>query len=258
MTQLTVICIYNPDWFVPVEQLEQNLQTWLWADKILLVTSRQTKSLSALARRFGCDLALQTGDNYAQWRWHAVQLAQTDWVLFVDADEQVSEPLAQEIQQLLVQPDQAGYAIPRLNYLLGQPLRHGGYWPDYVLRLLYKPALKGFDGALHEQPQLTGGIGYLHQPLLHFKHQKIEEMVTKTNQWSATEADLMKQANHPVMNVRRFLRPMVTEFVTRYLVKSGWRDGTVGLIDAVYQTFSRFISYAKLYEMQVQSDQNKV
>jgi len=74
--------------------------------------------------------------------------------------------------------------------------------------------------------------------------------VDKTNNWSVVEAGLMYEANHPAMNVRRFVRPMMTTFWSRYVMKKGFLDGTHGLIDAIYQSYSVAISYAKLWEMQ--------
>jgi hypothetical protein len=135
-------------------------------------------------------------------------------------------------------------------------MKHGGWWPDYVKRLYLKKFLKGWRGDLHEEPEIKGELGHLKNPLVHIKHNKLEEMVEKTNKWSAVEARLMYEANHPQMNVARFCSAMFREFWLRAVRHKAFLDGGEGVIYAVYQVFSRFISYAKLWEMQINNIQD--
>jgi glycosyltransferase involved in cell wall biosynthesis len=153
----------------------------------------------------------------------------------------------------------AGYAIPRLNVILGREMRHGGWWPDYVLRLMRRDKFLGYEGNLHEQPKVDGDIGYLRNHFLHLKSDRLEDYVVKTDNWSDREAELLIKAGHPRLSIWRFWRltvhPFLTSFLNRYVMKRGLLDGTEGLIDAIYQSYSQFLSFAKLFEKQVSNEQ---
>jgi hypothetical protein len=133
---------------------------------------------------------------------------------------------------------------------LGREMRHGGWWPDYVKRLFYKDKLKKWVGDLHEEPVFDGVMGHLENALIHIKENKLSDMVEKTNKWSEIEARLMFDSNHPKMSLIRFLSAILREFWYRIIKKKAYLDGTEGMIFGIYQVYSRFISYAKLWEMQ--------
>ena len=126
----------------------------------------------------------------------------------------------------------------------------GGWEPDFVLRLIKKNKLKEWRGELHEQPEIVGTICHLKEPLIHVSHRNLTEMVEKTNKWSEVEAKLLYESGHPKMNIFRFFSAGFREAWFRGVVKLGFLDGTVGIIEIVYQTFSRLITYSKLWELQ--------
>ncbi|MEK7112099.1 MAG: hypothetical protein AAB875_02115, partial [Patescibacteria group bacterium] len=125
--------------------------------------------------------------------------------------------------------------------------------PDYVLRLIKKDSLLAWGGELHEQPKIKGEIEKLKNPLTHFSHRTLTEMVDKTNDWSEVEAKLLYNSGHPKMTWWRFLSVGAREFWERGIKKLGFLDGTVGMIEIIYQSFSRMITYAKLWEMQLKA-----
>ncbi|OGG08273.1 hypothetical protein A2154_00830 [Candidatus Gottesmanbacteria bacterium RBG_16_43_7] len=86
--------------------------------------------------------------------------------------------------------------------------------------------------------------------MIHTTHDNLEEMVAKTNQWSETEARLRFENQHPPIVWWRFFRVMWTSFYKSYITERGYKAGTVGLIESIYQAYSMFITYAKLWEMQ--------
>jgi hypothetical protein len=96
----------------------------------------------------------------------------------------------------------------------------------------------------------VGLVGNLAGELKHDTHRSLEEMVAKTNEWSEIEAELRKSAHHPLISWWRLLRVTVTGFWNSFILQGGWRAGTVGWIESMYQGFSLFITYAKLWEMQ--------
>ena len=120
-----------------------------------------------------------------------------------------------------------------------------------MARLIRKDKLRGYQGELHEQPVIDGSVGKLKNYFVHTTHESLTEMVEKTNKWSEIEARLMLAAHHPPMNIGRFFTAVFREFWYRAILRAGFLDGPVGIIEIIYQCFSRFVSYAKLYELQM-------
>jgi len=233
-----------------------------WADELVVVDSRSIDRTAQIARKFGAKVYQYSGEgSFDDWREYGAKKARGEWIFYLDADERISDGLREDIKELVYgkqTTDYSGYDMPRQNVLLGHPMKHGGWWPDKVLRLIKKDKLKGYEGQLHEQPKIDGRVGSLEGHLVHITHRSLSEMIEKTNKWSEIEAKLMFDAGHPPMNTARFLSAMFREFWYRAVVKLGFLDGVVGVIEIVYQVFSRFVSYAKLWEMQDKSQTSKV
>lgn len=187
---------------------------------------------------------------FADFRNEGAKRAKGDWLLYVDTDEIVTPELKKVILQVITSDEFAGYAIPRRNFVFGKEMRHCGLWPDFVVRLIGKDKLKGWEGDLHEQPKVKGVICHLKAPFLHIKHSNLSEMVEKTNDWSEIEAKLMFDAGHPKMNIFRFFSAGFREFWHRMIVQTAFLDGAAGVIYGMYQVFSRLVSYSKLWEKQ--------
>lgn len=232
------------------------LESLSWVDEVVLVDTGSEDGTVEIAKKFGAKVFTSQGGSYSEWRNRGFKAAAGEWILYVDADERVTPLLKREIlsivnRKTLITNHPAAYAIPRRNFILGKELKHGGWWPDYVKRLFLKSEFTGWSGELHEEPHFSGSLGHLENPLIHIKHDKLEQMVEKTNTWSDIEAELMFKAHHPKMNIVRFTTAMFREFWLRMIRYMAFLDGTVGIIYATYQVYSRFISYAKLWEMQL-------
>jgi glycosyltransferase involved in cell wall biosynthesis len=220
---------------VDKDLLKKCLDSVSWTDEIVKIETDHLKG------------------NFADWRNLGAKKATGDWLLYVDSDEEVSSGLKKLIREVIGSDEFAAYAIPRRNIFLGHEMHWGGWKPDYVLRLIKKDKLIGWYGELHEQPEIKGEICHLNQPLIHVSHRNLTDMVEKTNHWSEIEAKLLYKSGHPKMNVFRFFSAGFREFFYRGIVKLGFLDGTVGVIEIIYQTFSRLITYSKLWEMQLKS-----
>lgn len=228
----------------------------MWADEVIVVDNGSTDTTKELAKKKGA-IIVDAGaiHDFAKLRNAGKEKARGQWLLYVDADEIVSDELAKEIQQVVSRQPSArlpagqvvsGYEIRRKNYYLGHP------WPgeEFILRLMRRDALKEWYGELHETARIKGEVGRLNAPLVHDTHRTLEEMVAKTNEWSRIEAKLRFDAGHPPVVWWRFMRVMLTAFVDSFIRQGGWRAGAVGWIESIYQGFSLFITYAKLWELQ--------
>lgn len=217
------------------ELLKKSLESVSWCDEIVKVKTDKIKG------------------GFADYRNEGAKLAKGSWLLYIDTDEQVTPQLREAVKQVISSDEFSAYAIPRRNIFLGHEMHWGGWWPDYVLRLIKRGRLVGWHGELHEQPEIEGQICHLKEPLIHNSHRNLTEMVDKTNEWSEVEAKLLYESGHPKMNFLRFLSAAFREFWYRAIIKLGFLDGTVGVVEIIYQMYSRLVTYAKLWELQIKS-----
>jgi glycosyltransferase involved in cell wall biosynthesis len=219
--------------------------------EIIVIDDNSTDKTIEIAKKLGAKAYIHSLDqDFAQQRDFGRTKAKGEWIFYIDFDERITEDLSLEIKNVIQSPLFNAYAVPRKNIILGRPMIHGGWYPDYVERLFKKDMLKKWNGKLHERPVFEGKLGYLKSPLTHLKHDDISEMVEKTNKWSQIEGKLMLDSNHPKMVPWRFIRIMITELWLRLVKNRGIKDGSEGIIYSFYQMWSKFISYAKLWEMQ--------
>ena len=202
-----------------------------------------------IARTKGAKVFEAKEKDFASVRELGMREASGTWILYIDADEEMGNQLRDEVRRITrsrIGTHPTAYFIKRDTYYLGY------HWPyrDMVERLFLRSALKGWHGRLHETPVYEGNTAVLRHPLVHRTHRTLEEMLSKTNDWSVLEAELRVAAHHPPVVWWRFLRVMFTGFTQSYIDQRGWRAGTVGWIESTYQAFSMFITYAKLWEMQ--------
>lgn len=191
--------------------------------------------------------------SFSEWRNEGLKKAKGNWILYIDTDEVIDRDLRFEISELIANNQSliTSYAIPRRNFIFGQEFKHSGQYPDYQIRLFKKTALKKWKGKLHESPIYNGKLGYLKNPLLHYKNITLSEMLDKTNKWSEIEAQLLFDAGHPKMNIARFASVAFREFWLRMIKQMAFLDGTKGIMYAIYQVYSRLITYSKLWEKQL-------
>lgn len=216
--------------------------------EIIVVDNGSTDNTMEIAKKYGAKIVRSTSTNFASWRNEGAQIASGDWLLYIDSDERVGGRLANEIQRVIKSENYSAYTIPRHEIFLGKHLENWG--DSCVLRLIRKSSLKKWQGKLHEQPQIDGQIGTLNNTLLHLSHKNIDEKVLNTLEWSKSEAKMLLDSNHPPMVWWRFPRVMFTEFWHRAIKQGLWKDGIEGWIEIIYQMFSVFITYERLWEMQ--------
>ncbi len=226
------------------------LQSISWADHIVIVDNGSTDNTLQVAKKYHPRIIQSNSQDFSELRTIGRNAAHDDWLLYVDADEQITEELHKEITKTINTFDREhcphSYYIKRKNYYLGHE------WPyrDQLLRLFWRTSLIGWVGKLHESATVEGPSGILIEPLVHDTHRTLEEMVDKTNIWSQVEAELRLKARHPAVLSWRLFRVMITSFLDSYVRQKGWKAGSIGLTESIYQAYSMFITYAKLWELQ--------
>ncbi len=238
--------------FWPEEKdlIEACLKSVSWADEIVVIDNGAPKEVVDIAKKYTSKIFPCETKDFAQRHNFAKEKCAGDWILYIDSDERVSVALAKRIKEKLQAADACAYMLNRVNFFLGKEVHYGERCPDYVTRLFKKEALKSWSGEIHESSVVDGAIVKLTEPLYHLTHRDIYSMLEKTVNFSEHEALLRLNAKHPQIVWWRLMRVFMTEFYYRIVKLSGWHQGTEGWIDGIFQAFSLFVVYARLWELQ--------
>ena len=242
-------------------KLPECLKSLKFSDETIVVDGGSTDNTIVLARKAGAKVVEVGEIGFAAGRNVGAKAAKGEWLLYIDADERVSEFLKEEILGVIKRgvslpqskeaPHQIlSYMIYRKNIILGKWLHHGGWWPDPVHRLIKKSALKEWRGELHEYPIVDGEVGLIEEPIIHYSKNSVSEMVQNSRLFAPIEAELKFKAGHPLVKVYHFILAMWREFWQRGIVKTGWLDGWVGVFEVMYQMWHQALVYSTLWEMQ--------
>lgn len=234
------------------------LESIKWADEIIVVDSGSKDKTLQIVEKYTDKIFKTDQQNFAAIRNLGVEKAVGEWVLFVDADERILEPLKIEIEAMINLSDYSAYAISRNNIIFGTAVKYGSFWPDWVIRLLKKTDFDSWIGKVHEYPKFRGKLGYSKNSLLHLTHRNIDQIVLKSLEWSKIDAKLRLDAGHPKMSGWRFLRIFLTEIFNQGILRKGFFNGSVGVMDSLLQAFSFYMTYVRLWEMQQPKPLDKI
>jgi len=219
-----------------------------WADEILVVDSFSTDRTVEIARSLGAQVLQHEYESPGAQKNRALGHAKHSWVLFLDADERVTEGLEQEIREVIARDEPCeGYWIRRRNYFLGKQIRFSGWQRDRVLRLFRRGRGRWDERRVHESVVLDGRAGKLRCPLLHYSYRSAHDFLVKIERYGDWgSADLA--AGGKKAGVRGlFFRPLFRFFYS-YFVRGGFLDGKHGLVLCMFQAFGVFYKYARLFE----------
>lgn len=222
------------------------------ADEIIVVDSGSTDSTVALAQARGAKVFVEPWKGFALQKNSALAKANCDWILSLDADEEVSPELAAGIRALLKSgqaPQFDGYRMNRRNIYLKRWLKRSGYFPDPKLRLIKRGAAEFELRAVHEDVKMRGKLGRLQGDLIHHAYPTLESFIEHANRYSSLGAQMEAEkgpVSFSIINI--VLRPLV-RFLYSYVFRLGFLDGREGLL--VLMTHASYVSwkYAKAWEM---------
>ena len=265
-----LICTKNEE-----RNLGDCLKSVAWADDLVVLDSYSDDNTVNLAREGGARVVQRRFDNFsAHKNWALDHLDFTyDWILIVDADERVTPELAREITTLIAgSPACNGYYLARQNWFAGTWIRHGGWYPNWNLRLLRRGKGRYEARLVHEHILLEGPPGYLKTPLIHYDYKGIERYFDRHNVYSSLEAvevyRTLTAADQPGVlpanfwvkgpAQRRFLKNLayrylpgraVFKFIWMYFFRLGFLDGRMGFRFCLLHTFYDYQISLKLEEL---------
>lgn len=236
--------------------LERAIQSASFADEVVVVVdSKGSSETEAVARKSDARVILHEYAGDIQQKSFAVSQATNDWVLSLDADEEVSSELRDEIIKILKEQSQkiSGFSIDRITWHLGGWIHHGDFHPDRPVRLFRRSKTVMNGANPHGRFCVDGETGSLRYPILHYSYRDLADQVDRVQRFSDMACGSMIQNKRNVYLLDLLVRPLF-RFFRGYFLKQGFRDGVPGLVISVVSAFHVFLKYAKLWESRLPSD----
>jgi glycosyltransferase involved in cell wall biosynthesis len=229
--------------------IDDCLSSVAWCNEIVVVDSESTDDTREKARRHTDRIITKPWEGHVNQKGYAMAQSTNDWVFLIDADERVSPALRDAIVAALkgVPDDVAGFRVPRLSRYLGRWIYHGGWYPDYKLRLFRKSRGRVAGEDPHEHVEVDGRVVDLTGDLLHYTYRNLSHQLKTIDYFSDIEANNFRKAGRRPGILRMLFHPWI-KFVETYIVKAGFLDGMPGFIISVATAFYVFLKYAKLWE----------
>jgi glycosyltransferase involved in cell wall biosynthesis len=245
MANLSVVIItFNEE-----GNLARCLNSVSWAEEIVIVDSFSQDRTKEVASDFTDKIYDKQWPGFGPAKQFAVEKTSNEWVLSVDADEEVSLELKEQIRRALNSDSEVdGYYLCRQSYFLGKWIRHGGWYPDYVLRLFRKNKAEFTDSKVHEKLTLKGKSAYLNGTLFHYTDPDLESYLAKMNRYTSLSAEELYTEDRRSNLMDILFRP-VAIFFKMYILKLGFLDGIQGFLLATYSSIHVLTKYTKLWHL---------
>jgi glycosyltransferase involved in cell wall biosynthesis len=232
------------------DQIAAAIDSASWADEIIVVDSGSTDDTVAIARSKGVRVETRAWSGYVDQKNFAQILAAHDWIFSLDADERITPALAGEIHALLAtDPPRKGYRVPRVAYHLGRWVRTTDFYPDYQTRLYDRRSARWTGLHVHESVSVDGGPGQLANELQHYSFRDLRDQLDRINHYTTLAARQMYERGQRTGPLGILTHPPAA-FLRNYLLRRGFLDGTVGLTISLMNSYSVFLKFAKLWELQ--------
>jgi glycosyltransferase involved in cell wall biosynthesis len=237
MTKLSVIIpTYNE-----IDYIEDAIKSINFADEIIVIDSFSTDGTKEKAMALGCKVLAREFDNFSAQKNYAINYATGDWILFIDADERVSQRLKIEMLSEIDKNTNAGYKLSFPHFYMNRFLYHK---VDKVLRLVKNKNVK-FSGDVHEKLHIEGTIGTLKNFMIHYTYKGLFHLIHKKDSYAWFQAKTSIEKGKKVTIFHLFFKP-IYRFFSSYILKRGFLDGVPGLALASINAYGVFSRYAKM------------
>lgn len=222
------------------------LESLNWVDEIVILDSGSTDNTLKICAEYKCRIFQTEWLGFGKTKQKAVDLAVNDWVLSIDADEEVSLPLQNTIKSLLINPQCHGYRVNRRSFYLGRQIRYSGWNRDYPLRLFHRGSGRFNNRIIHESVVISGTIGTISEILWHHTYPNLDTHLRKINEYSLLGARQMAEEGRTSSPFAACLRGWL-KFCKMYLLQFGFLDGKTGFILAINSAYGVYLKYLRLW-----------
>lgn len=232
-----------------------------FADEIVVVDMYSDDNTVAVAKRAGAKVFEHKRTGYVEpARNFAIEKASGDWILILDADEEIPKTLAKKLKDISQNSKSSDYyRIPRKNIIFGKWIKHSRWWPDFNIRF-FKKGYVSWNEIIHSIPLTTGRGADIdatdEMAIVHNNYTSIEQFVERLNRYTTHQATMLSKDDKE-FEWRDVIEKPVKEFVSRYFQGEGYKDGLHGLVLALLQAFSELVLYLKIWQLK-NFEENKV
>jgi glycosyltransferase involved in cell wall biosynthesis len=252
---LSVILItYNEE-----KNIERCLESVRWAGEIIVVDSFSTDRTVELAGRYTTNIIRHEYDGDIPQRQRGFERAKGDWLFYIDADEEVSGPLREQIAAAINSADaREGYSVPRKVSALGKWIGHGGWYPDYTFRLFRRDKYIVEPAEVHGGFSVRGDRGRLEGELYHYTYGTIGQYISKMNDYTSLQVSgkLKDSPDLKAPLVKIVLSPL-SHFLRKYISQRGYKDGFHGFLLASLGAIYTLALYAKIWEYRFRKQEGR-
>lgn len=235
--------------FKEEKNIGECLESLKWADEIIVIDSNSDDRTVEISRTYTEKVFSVEIQNVTEKRIFSVGKAKNDWVLFVDADERITQELGEEIQSLEPPAEAGGYLINRKNFYLGKWIKHCGIYPDFHVRLFNRKRAAVNNRIVHEGIEVDGATLRLNNNLLHYPVRDITGLVEKVNYYSTMESEEHFNNGKKISKAGAFTHAIAT-FLVMYFSRKGFMDRLAGFYVSFSYSVTTFMTYLKLLKLQ--------
>jgi len=219
------------------------------ADEIVVVDSGSGDKTLDIARKFGAKVFFRKFEDYASQKNFAASKAKGNWILSLDADEEITPELATEIRKAIHAADIVGYSIPRKNIIFGKHIKHTRWQSELDRHIwLWKKGKGRWVGNVHEEVVVAGRVGKLTNSKIHYQYATVAEFVTMINNYSDLEANQIVESGSKFSAIHLFGQPLYN-FIVRFVYRLGFLDGIYGFILSWLMAYYHFVLWVKVWEL---------
>ena len=239
------------------KNIEECIKSLLWCEEIILIDSFSIDNTVNIAGKFKCSIFQNLWKGFAEQRRFALSKVNTEWILSLDADERCTGDLKNEIQGILtgnIIPEN-GFEIPRKSFFLNKWIKHGGWYPNYQLRLFRKEFAGVSDRLVHESYTVEGSRGKLVNDILHYTVTSVKDYMNKINTYSDLSA--LEKVNRKKIGYFDLLVTPQIAFFQQYFLKGNFLDGVEGLMVSRFHMITKLLNNMKIRELQTKNNQKQ-
>lgn len=236
------------------ENIERCIRSVSFASEVVVLDSGSTDDTQSIAASLGAKVFVEEWRGFGPQKQRAVDLAQNDWVLNLDADEALNDEAQEFVRRfmseeasLALQP--AAYKFERESFHMGRWIRHGGWSPDYQVRLFDRTRAGWSQDVIHERVIADGEIPKAGGKIRHWVFDDLAHQISTNNRYSSLGAEALRSQGKRFSLMKLVLKPFV-KFLETYIFKGGFRDGLPGFVISVGAAYSVFLKWAKLWELE--------
>lgn len=233
-----------------IKKVLQNIKDLV--NEVIVVDSGSTDKTVQIAEKLGAKVYLRKFDNFANQKNWALSKTTNDWILSLDADEEIPLVLADEIKKAVKNEDIAGYLIPRRNFILGKEIKYSRWSPDKHIWFWKKDKGK-WVGEVHEEVEVLGKVGHLKMGKIHNSHQTLSDFINSNNFYSTLLSESMYKKGVNFSLFKMFWNS-IWEFKIRFFYKLGFLDGWRGFVLAYLMAIYHLMVWVKLWQLNQQKD----